>query len=129
MNKLFIYILLLTSGFFASCEEKIEARSETQCLQAKFISKYCNGTSEPLYLVKFPSPTSLTKNYSGDDANPTYVAAMLDLPESVQINDTTFYMQIYRDPQRESKVIIGICTANFGPASILVCEGVSQSCP
>jgi NADH:ubiquinone oxidoreductase subunit E len=129
MKSLVTHIILIASSFFVSCEEKMGARSETQCRQARFISKYCNGTSEPLYLVEFLSPTSLTKNYSGDDANPRYVAAMLDLPESVQVRDTTFYMQIHHDPFRESEVTIGLCTANFGPASILVCEGISPSCP
>ena len=129
MNKLFTYIVLITSIFFVSCEEKMDAPSETQCLQARFISKYCNGTSEPLYLVQFLSPTSLTKDYSGDNANPRYIAAMLDFPASMQVIDTTFYMQIRHDPIRESKVAIGLCTANFAPATILVCEGISQSCP
>jgi hypothetical protein len=129
MNKLLTYIVLVTSSFFFSCEEKMDVQSETQCRQARFISKYCNGTSEPLYLVEFLSPTSLTKDYSGDNANPTYLAAMLDFPESVQVRDTTFYMQIHHDPIRESRVKIGPCTSNFGPATILVCESISQSCP
>ena len=129
MSKLLTYIILITSSFFVSCEEKMDARSETQCLQARFISKYCNGTSEPLYLIQFLSPTSLTKDYSGDKANPRYIAAMLDFPTSMQVIDTTFYMQFHHDPIRESKVIIGLCTANFGPTTILVCEGISQSCP
>ena len=128
-TKLLTYMLLFTAGLFVSCDKKVEARSETQCRPARFLTKYCNGTSEPLYLVKFLSPTSLTKNYSGDDANPEYIAAMLDLPESVQVRDTTINLRFHYDPARESNVVIGYCTANFGPATILVCESISQSCP
>lgn len=100
------------------------SRSETECVKARFAMDYCPAT-EPLHLVEILSPSSLATK-SGDDANPRYTAAMLDLPASVQARDTIFYMQVHRDPVRESKVTLNFCPANLGPVNILVCEGVVE---
>jgi len=124
MKRQSTILFLSTIGFLASCDEKMAPRSETQCVKARFVMNYCPAT-EPLYLVEFLSPNSLATK-SGDDTNIRYVAAMLDLPKSVRVIDTTFYMQIHRDPLRESKVTLNFCPANLGPANILVCEGVLE---
>jgi hypothetical protein len=129
MNKSFNCLLLLVISLFASCEEKMDGRSETQCIQARFIARYACSSSDPLYLVELLSPTRLATQYAENDtANLRYYAAMFDLPESVHVVDTVFYMQMHRDPIRDSKVM-SYCTANILWVNSLVCEGVLQSCP
>jgi hypothetical protein len=124
MKGLSTILFLLIVYCFASCEEKMPSRSETECVKVRFIMDYCPAT-EPLHLVEILSPSSLATK-SGDDVNPSYTAALLDLPASMQVRDTIFYMQVHRDPVRESRVTLNFCPAIFGPNNILVCEGIVQ---
>lgn len=130
MNKLSAYWLLLGLGFIFSCEKKMDLRSETFCVQARFVRPYHCSSSEPIRVVELLSSNPLaTQIAANDTAAARYYAAMLDLPDSVASVGKTFQMQFHRDKAREKKANVGYCTLEYTTVNILVCEGVSQSCP
>lgn len=130
MNKLPGYLLLFAIGVFASCEDKMENRSETFCVEAQYVRNYHCSSSEPLHVVELLSPNALATRFSENGTGiERYQAAMLDLPDSLHIVGKKFYMRFYRDAAREKKAMIGYCTLEYLPVNVLVCQGISQSCP
>lgn len=130
MQKLSYYVLMLGFGLLTSCEKNVDFRSETFCVQAKFVRQYHCTSSEPIQVVELMSPNPLaTRTTRNDTSVARYYAAMLDLPDSLAIVDKSFYMRFHRDTAREKKAKMGYCTMDYAPINILVCEGISQSCP
>lgn len=124
------YLLLLVTILFISCDKKLNARSETYCVQAEYVRRYHCTSSEPIHVVEFLSPNPLATRITGDHAAiARYQAAMLDLPDSVLSAGKKFYMQFYRDQTREERARVGYCTMDYLPVNILVCETIRQSCP
>jgi hypothetical protein len=120
----------LVLGVALSCtDEPVNKETDFECLPAKFVARYCSA-NEGLSFVAFLKPTALATQVDVDNSDSTkYVAALLDLPKSVQRIDTTFYIKVRRDPERESKIVINTCPAIYTKVNILVCEGLSpQSC-
>jgi hypothetical protein len=75
-----------------------------------------------------PTELATAQKYQITDST-TYLAAVLDLPDSVQKNGAVFYMKFHFDQDAENKYQPNICQAIFSPVKILVCDGVSsQSC-
>lgn len=130
MQKLSCYVLILGFGLLVSCEKNLEFRSETFCVQAKFVRPYHCTSSEPIQVVELLSPNPLaTRTTRSDTSVARYYAAMLDLPDSVTAVNKTFYMRFHRDTAREKIAQKGFCTMEYAPVNILVCEGIPQSCP
>ncbi|WAC12505.1 hypothetical protein [Dyadobacter pollutisoli] len=123
------YLLLLAVGLFTSCDDKVDVRSKTFCVQVEYVREYHCTSSEPVHVVEFLSPNSLATKITHINASVAkYQAAMLDLPDSVLVTGKNFYMQFHRDANREKKAALGYCTMEYLPVNILVCEAISKSC-
>jgi len=109
-----------------SCDKTSVNRETKTCLRARYVSEYC-PSAKPLHLVEFMEPTEFaTKQQSQIPDSVHYMAAVLDLPESVQKHDTIFYLKFHFDRKAEKKYSPKICQSLFSIVKILVCEQVSK---
>jgi len=109
-----------------SCDNKSVDKNAKTCLRARYIAEYC-PSEKPLHLIEFLEPTEFaTKQQSQPPDSARYLAAVLDLPESVQKPDTTFYIKFHFDRKAEKKYSPKICQSLFSIVKILVCEQVSK---
>ena len=129
MENLYRSLLFVGSILLASCEKKMEPRSDTFCGQARFVRQYHCTAHESIQVVEFMSPNPFaTQTNSNDTTGTRYYGAMLDFPDSLAVPGKTFYIRFHRDKVREIKAKVGYCTLEYGPVNILVCEGLSISC-
>lgn len=123
-------VAFFAMGAILSCtDDAVQSTDDSTCLRAKFISNYCPA-DKPLHLIQFLSPTDLATAYKSQTSDTTYyLAAVLDLPESLQHADTEFYIESHYDQAAETKYRPTVCQAIFSPVKIIVCDVASkQSC-
>lgn len=105
--------------------------SEIQCIPAVYLTSYCPTKTET-HLVRLlkPSPYT-TRMESGSQGNEFYVAAVINLPQSLVKRDTVFQLQFHYDPKAElQNKTVDYCNANIAPAKMVVYDGVSEpDCP
>jgi hypothetical protein len=135
MNLLKISIFIIALGLVTSCaDDSVGNLDDRECLLARYQSDYCPA-NERLGVIQFLEPSKLAskimyQQVPQDSDSSLYLAAVLDLPESVLKSDTTFYIKVRRDLKRESTIKFGYCPAIYGSHNILVCEEISeQPCP
>lgn len=117
-------------GAILSCtDDAVQSTDDSTCLRAKFITNYCPA-DKPLHLIQFLEPTELATTYKSQTSDSTYyLAAVLDLPESVQHPETEFYIKSHYNQAAEAKFQPMACEAIFIPVKIIVCDIASkQSC-
>jgi len=105
--------------------------SKIQCIPAVYLTDYC-PTKKETHLVRLLKPTPYaTKMESSSPGNEVYVAAVINLPQSLTKRDTIFQLQFHYDPQAElDNKAVGPCNANIAPAKMVVYDGVSEAvCP
>ncbi len=98
---------------------------------AVYLTSYCPTKTET-HLVRLLKPTPYApKMERGSQSNEFYVAAVINLPQSLFKRDTVFQLQFHYDPKAElENKAAGYCNANIAPAKMVVYDGVSESdCP
>ncbi|MEO6287043.1 MAG: hypothetical protein ABIN80_06240 [Dyadobacter sp.] len=126
--KLFttLLVFLLSVAALSCTDEAVDNADHADCVRAKFIANYC-VSDKPLHLIQFLEPTDLATAQKSQTSDSTfYLAAVLDLPDSVQKIGAVFYMKFHFDQDAENKYRPKICQAVFSPVKILVCDSVSS---
>ena len=86
MRNLYRTVLFMGSVLSASCEKKMEPRSETICGQAKFVRQYHCTAQESIQVVEFLFSNPLaTRTTNNDTIGTRYYGAMLDFPDSLTV--------------------------------------------
>jgi hypothetical protein len=112
-----------------SCKkDKTEPGSEIQCIPAVYLTTYCPAKTET-HLVRLLKPTSYATRLDSDSqGNEFYVAAVINLPQSLVRRDTVFQLQFHYDPKAElQNKASGYCNTNIAPAKMVVYDGVSET--
>lgn len=125
--KLFITcLMLIVLGNLLSCaNESIDNGSGETCLKAKYIMTYC-PSDKPLHVVEFLAPTDYGTKVSSQNPDSTrYLAAILELPESVQERETIFFMSFRYDDKIQNINEPYPCQAMYSKLKILICNEVS----
>ncbi|PSL31516.1 hypothetical protein CLV60_103382 [Dyadobacter jiangsuensis] len=127
------HIMPIALGLLAliSCKkDKTEPVSEIQCIPAVYLTQYCPTKTET-HLVRLLRPTPHATRMEGGSQGEFYVAAVINLPQSLIKRDTIFQLQFHYDPEAEQQnKAVGYCNANIAPAKMVVYDGVSESeCP
>ena len=129
--KLFTIIMIsFVLGAGLSCTDgSVDNGNGETCLKAKYIMTYCRS-DKPLHVVEFLVPTNYgTKVESQNPDSTHYLAAILELPKSVQKKDTTFFMSVRYDDKIQNITESYPCEAIHTKLKILVCNEVSfESC-
>ncbi|SDF53810.1 hypothetical protein SAMN04487996_11198 [Dyadobacter soli] len=116
---------------FLSCnKDNTEPVSDIQCIPAVYLTSYCPTKTET-HLVRLLRPTQYATRMDGSEGKEVYLAAVINLPQSLIKRDTVFQLQFHYDPNAEQQnKAVGYCNTNIAPAKMVVYDGVSESeCP
>ena len=130
MKLLIKCLMFFVLGNLLSCTDgSVDNGNGETCLKAKYIMTYCRA-DKPLHVVEFLVPTDYGTKISSQNPDSThYLAAILELPESVQEKGTTFFMSFRYDDKIQNMTESYPCEAIHTKLKILVCNEVSfESC-
>lgn len=119
---------ILAVALFSCTKESVNA-DEGTCLRAKYIMGYCSS-GKPLHIIQFFEQTEFANPITVQSPDSTiYMSAVLDLPESVQKKDATFFIKFHYDQKAEDDNRATYCETMHDKLKILTCDGISgESC-